>query len=203
MRVVVSEFFQNLFASASPFRSALDSVLSMVERKMTAPLNSMLAARFTPAEIQSALFQMSPLKAPGPDGLPAGFSQRFRDVVGCKLVSAVLAVLNEGADMGAIGEALVVLIPKVKLPVRITECRPISLCNVAYKVIAKVLANRLKQVLTDLISPQQSAFVLGCLITDNVIVGFESLHCIRNKRCGKNGFLALKLDMSKAYDKVE
>jgi hypothetical protein len=97
----------------------------------------------------------------------------------------------------------VVLIPKVKNPSRIKDLMPISLCNVLYKLISNVLANRLKLILPEVISPNQSAFVPGHLITDNVMVAYEISHYMQNKRSGKEGFAAAKADMSKAYDRVK
>jgi hypothetical protein len=70
-----------------------------------------------------------------------------------------------------------------------------------YKLISKVLANRLKKILPEIISPNQSAFIPGRLITDNILVAFEALHTMDRKMKGREGFMALKLDMSKAYDR--
>ncbi|KAL5545019.1 hypothetical protein UlMin_008803 [Ulmus minor] len=100
-------------------------------------------------------------------------------------------------------ETLISLIPKVKNPIRITDYRPISLCNVIYKIISKMLSNRLRLVMGNVISEEQSAFIPGRLISDNAIIGFECLHAIKRKRSKKRGYLALKLDMAKAFDRVE
>ena len=95
------------------------------------------------------------------------------------------------------------LIPKVKNPELVSEFRPISLSNVLYKIFSKVLANRLKKFLPTLITEHQSAFTKSCLISDNVLVAFESLHSMQNHKSKKDGYMAVKLDMSKAYDRVE
>ncbi|KAL5854197.1 hypothetical protein ACOSQ4_003999 [Xanthoceras sorbifolium] len=203
MEGLVSDYFSGLFSSSSPSSEMIDNVIQAVDRRVTPDMNQILLGNFTALEIQQALKQMAPSKAPGPDSLPALFFQKFWGVVGDKVVQALLAVLNYGADMGEISRAVVALIPKVKSPIRISDYRPISLCNVTYKLVAKVLANRLKLVLNEVIAPSQSAFVPGRLITDNVVVGFECLHHLKNCRKGSKGLAALKLDMSKAYDRVE
>lgn len=95
------------------------------------------------------------------------------------------------------------MIPKVKSPKYIIGFRPINLCNVVHKLVSKVLANRLKIVLPVVVSENQSAFQAGRVIIDNVLMAFETLQYMKNHQSGKLGFMALKLDMRKAYDRVE
>jgi hypothetical protein len=117
--------------------------------------------------------------------------------------AAALHFLNSGHMDSAINATNIALIPKIKNPSCVTEFRPISLCNVLYKIVSKVLANRLKVILPMVISPNQSAFLLGRLITDNILAAYETLHTMQTRLWSKVGFMGIKLDMSKAYDKVE
>ncbi|GLT27733.1 hypothetical protein SLA2020_027100 [Shorea laevis] len=97
----------------------------------------------------------------------------------------------------------IVLIPKCSDPKCMSDLRPISLCNVTYRILAKVLANRFKLVLQRVISPEQSAFLPTRLITNNALIAFEILHYMRHRKNRKWGWQAVKLDMSKAFDRVE
>ncbi|KAK3219443.1 hypothetical protein Dsin_013413 [Dipteronia sinensis] len=83
------------------------------------------------------------------------------------------------------------------------DYRPISPSSVVYKVISKAMAICMKLVLTKLVSPNQSASILGLQIFDNVIVAFEALHLLGNRKKGSKDFAPLKLDMSKAYGRIK
>jgi hypothetical protein len=166
-------------------------------------MNINLLLPFTGAEVNTALDQMHPLKSPEPDGFSAEIFQEAWPMVGDEVTRVVLSFLNGSVFDTPLNATNIVLIPKVANPSKVTDYRPISLCNVLYKLIAKVLANRLKVVLPHVISPEQSAFIPRRLISDNILVAFETLHTMDTRLKGKEGFMALKLDMSKAYDSGE
>ncbi|XP_074304741.1 uncharacterized protein LOC141639533 [Silene latifolia] len=114
----------------------------------------------------------------------------------------VLGILNGGEFPAALNSTHIVLIPKKKAPDKFVDYRPISLCNVLYKLISKVLENHLKLFLARLVSENQSAFTPGRMISDNIMIAFEMFYYMKNSR-GGGGHMALKLDMAKAYDHVE
>jgi hypothetical protein len=114
----------------------------------------------------------------------------------------VLDFLNGGDMPDKMNNTIICLIPKVKNPQEMKQFRPISLCNVVYRICSKVLANKLRPFLDEIISAEQSAFVPGRLITHNVLIAFECTHYLKRKK-GLTGACAIKLDMAKAYDHVE
>ena len=146
---------------------------------------------------------MAPLKAPGSEGLLPLFFQTYWTDIGMDVSQAVLSCLNSRSILRSINHTFITLIPKVHNPERVSNFRPISLCNVIYKIISKAIANRLKPMLNSIISETQSVFIANRLITDNILIAFESLHHMKTSCIGKKGFMAMKLDMSKAYDRVE
>ncbi|KAL0305015.1 UNVERIFIED_CONTAM: hypothetical protein Scaly_2999700 [Sesamum calycinum] len=175
----------------------------LIERQIDYVTAQALAQPFTKEEVVRALFQMAPLKSPGPDGMPPLFFQRFWPSVQGDVVPCVLALLNNHVMPRSLNDTHIVLIPKCRKPESLSQCRPISLCNVLYKIASKSIANRFKPFLETIISPTQAVFVPGRLITNNILLAYELNHFMRNKNWGKMGHIALKLDISKAYDKVE
>ncbi|XP_019200243.1 PREDICTED: uncharacterized protein LOC109193865 [Ipomoea nil] len=155
----------------------------------------------TKEEVHEAVCDMKPFKAPGPDGLPAGFYQHTWDVTGDNIFAMVSQAFRHGQIPEGINDTLVALIPKVQVPDTIKQFRPISLCNVSYKILTKTITNRLKSILPRMVVPFQSSFVPGRQISDNVIMYQEILHTMRESR-GNKKYMAIKLDLEKAYDRL-
>lgn len=193
-------YFQTLFTSSCP---SLDGEIEeLIQPCIYEEDNSLLCGLPSVAKITGAVMNLGALKAPGPDGMSALFYQHYWSTMNRALIDMVQHFFRTGYLLKQINHSFIVLLPKVDHPVKIEQFRPISLCNVAYKVIAKILSCRLKGVLPALISPFQMAFVTGRTIQENEIIGQEVLHSMKAKR-GRIGLSALKLDMEKAYDQME
>ena len=197
----VLDYFTTIFSAANP--PSFEAILKSINPRITADMNESLLKEFSEVEVKKALQQMHPTKAPDPDSMSPIFYQKYWEVVGDNVIKCVLQSLNSGCLPSGLNETYICLISKVRCPQNIMEFKPISLCNVLYKIVAKVLANRLKEILPKVISESQSAFIPRRQITDNVIAAFETMHSIDQRRKGKQGLIAIKLDMSKTYDRVE
>jgi len=165
-------------------------------------MNHSLGHPYTCEEIDLALKQMHPHKAPGPNGMNAFFFQKFWDSIGGDVSAAVLSILNGHLIPHNLNHTYIALIPKKPKPELSSDFRPISLCNVVYKLITKVIANRVKPLLPSIISDTQGAFTQGRLISDNILIAYEVFHAMRSDTT-MNGSMAVKLDMAKAFDRVE
>ena len=139
---------------------------------------------------------------PRPDGFPAHFFQRHWKLCGTQVTSAVLWISRGDDDPMLINDTILVLIPKVDNPHDLSKFRLISLCNVIYKIASKAVANRLKVILPEIISKEQSAFVPGRMITDNIIIAYECLHFMKKAGQGSK-MLCTQVGHAKAYDRVE
>lgn len=130
---------------------------------------------------------MQPLKTPGPDGLHALLYQKHWGLLGDDLTKFLNQLWDGKRDMRLINHNHITLILKVQEPDDMKNLRPISLCNVNYKILSKALVLRLKSSLNSLVSFNQSAFIPGRLIIDNVLIAHELFLSIRSRLTGKKG----------------
>ena len=199
IRELFYQHFKNLFTDEEvDFPENLDDLMT---RCISEEENQGLNTIPTPEEIKTALFSMQDLKAPGPDGFPALFYKEFWPIVGNTVTCAVTAFFTNGCLPKDANDSLIVLIPKSPNPISVNNFWPISLCNVVYKIISKLIVAKLRPLLHKIISPCQSAFIPGRWIAENQVVVHELLHSFKSRKV-KNGFMALKLDLQKAYDRV-
>lgn len=124
------------------------------------------------------------------------FYQKYWHIVGGEVTSEILAILNDNAPLGNWNNTIITLILKVANPVMIKEYRPLSFCNVFYKIIARAMTNRLRPIMNIIIDDTQSAFLPGRLISDNILIAFEATHWMRNRKQGKLGFAAFNRKFS-------
>lgn len=197
----ISRFYQDLFSSSST--GDLRVVQEVLSPKVTTEMNQTLIAIPTDLEIKDAVFSISADKAPGPDGFSAGFYQSFWDIIGPDVTRDIRSFFTEGELHRRQNETHVRLIPKISGPKKVSDYRPIALCTTHYKIIAKLLTKRLQPLLSHMISGHQSAFVPGRAIADNVLITHEILYYLRTSSARQRCSMAVKTDMSKAYDRIE
>jgi hypothetical protein len=166
--------FQDLYSEESAtFPEDLDG---LVQNCITDQENEQICRIPTREEIKTTIFEMHPCKAPGPDGLPAFFFKQYWPIVADQVCNAVQNFFVHGQMLKELNNTFIVLIPKNENPTTVNHYRPISLCNTVYKIISKLLVARLRPILHKLISPQQSAFILGRWIIENLVMVQELMH---------------------------
>jgi hypothetical protein len=177
------EYFNNIFAVGRV--GNVDLCLQPLACRVTTEMSGDLTKAFTAEEVSATLFQMAPLKAPGPDVLNACFFQKNWATMGGEVCHVILAILNSGVLPRDLNKTYIALIPKMKTLTSVSNFKPINLCNMLYKLISKVFANRLKKILPTIIAPTQSAFIPRRLITDNILAAYETLHTMHTWMRGK------------------
>ncbi|XP_022855484.1 uncharacterized protein LOC111376735 [Olea europaea var. sylvestris] len=153
-------FYQNLLGQ-QPTGESLDTNLlrKALPKSISAVQNENLDRDVSFKEIKEVLFSLKDNKAPGPDGFNAGFLKRTWNIVGNDVLSAIKSFFDSRKLLKQVNATTITLVPKVPNPSQVKEFRPISCCNSIYKSIAKLIADRVKMVLPDIVGPQQIAFV--------------------------------------------
>lgn len=183
---VISDYFQNLFISQEDHGELRASIVEeAVTPCISQETNENLVRPPTPEEIRQACFAIHADKAPGPDGFSASFFQANWSTVGEKIVMEIQNFFSSGDLPRNINHTHVRLIPKITSPKKVSDFRPIALCSVYYKIIAKLLTKRLQPVLNNIISENQSAFVPQRAISDNVLITHETLHYLKTSKAKK------------------
>ncbi|GLT40913.1 hypothetical protein SLA2020_150100 [Shorea laevis] len=192
----VADYFENLFTEERWQRPHLDGIDF---KKISAEDNSLLLAPFNEEEVKRAVWSCGCSKAPGPDGFNFKFIREMWDTIKDDMMGYIDEFHKNGKLVRGANSSFIVLIPKVINPQKIEEFRPISLIGVMYKVIAKLLANRICSVLDGIIGGSQMAFIKGRQMIDSIVIANETID--EAKRNKKASFL-FKIDFEKAYDKV-
>ncbi|KAI0510916.1 hypothetical protein KFK09_011527 [Dendrobium nobile] len=160
-----------------------------------------LSAEFSVLELQNSVFQQGNNKSPRLDGVTYSFYKSYWSIVGETLWKAVNSFFKSYHMHKEWKKTLIVLIPKIKSPLTPSNCRPISLCQTNYKIVATMLVNRLKKIISKLISEEQVEFVHGRSIADHCLLAQEVFHKFKISK-NKKGLVAIKLDMEQAYDSM-
>ncbi|WZZ26944.1 hypothetical protein YC2023_010345 [Brassica napus] len=198
---IAVEYFRDLFTSSNPVD--LETLFEGFNARVTTEMNDSLTREVSPEEIKKATFGIKASSSPGEDGLTGFFYQKYWHVVGPKLIQDVQGFFRTSILPAGWNHTQLCLLTKVTDPTEMKDMRPISLCTIQYKIISRIMCNRLKLILPEIISETQGAFVGGRLITDNVIIAHELVHGLgTNEKIGSQS-MAVKTDMSKAYDRVE
>jgi len=201
LKEMTMDYFTGLYHSVG--HRAFHPFLLQCPQIVTPQINTHLMSPVTEKEVYDAIFQLGAAKAPGPDSLPGMFYRHHWNTIKHTIIKTVQDFFESGHMPLNLNRTVLTLVPKVHRPESIDQYRPISLCNFAYKIISKVMANRLKCWLPTLITPEQAAFVSGRQIQDNIMVVQEVIHQFKIRSKSNKFNLILKTDMQKAYDRVE
>ena len=186
--------FSTRFTSTRGAHSGVNGILA--SPVVTAQENADLIKPVTDEEICTAVLQMDPHKAPGSDGFGASFYQDHWVVIRDLLCVAIKDFFHSGKLLKEVNHTFITLIPKVENSETTAQFHPISLCNTLYKILAKLLVNRMRPILQRIIHPTKSAFIPSRTIHDNILIAHEIINKFQHFK-SKKGYVALKLDMEK------
>nr|XP_011457336.1 PREDICTED: uncharacterized protein LOC105349397 [Fragaria vesca subsp. vesca] len=200
LHITAVNYFKGLFRKKTTL-GVSDVIPNLFPRIEPSDLDD-LSREVSELEIKNCLFSTGGLKALGPDGIPAKFFQAHWLTCKDDIVKMVKECFDKCELPENLNNTLIALILKVASPLSMKQMRPISLCNTLYKVVSKIILQRLRPMMSTLVSPTQVSFILGHNITDNIIVAQEMMHKFHNSKRNL-GFMAWKIDLAKAYDKLQ
>ena len=194
------ENFSTLYNSSQP--QFPENLKNLIQPCVSDQENLELCRVLFRDEIKKVVFGMKALKAPSLDGFPPLFYKHYWDTVGDQLVLVVQSFFRNSWLLKDFNKTFISLIPKKKGVHNFNHFRPIGLYNVCYKVISKIIVNRLRPLLNKMVDPALVAFVPNRWINQNVVLAHEIVHSFKHTG-KKKGYLGIKLDFQKAYNRME
>jgi hypothetical protein len=200
MEATLIRYFQNILTEPQVDRlDAINKITQHVPPLVTMEQNAVLLRPITIEEVDQALQETPKCKALGPEGFTSDFFHHYWEMIRTEVWEILEDSRASGQVLQALNATFITLIPKEGKAHHPKKFRPISLCNVIYKLLTKVIARRLKPILPTIISPEKSGYVEGRQILDSVILAHEVIHSLQKT---KTPGMLLKLDLSKAFDKI-
>lgn len=196
------DFFESILGSADAIDSpcSVDSLRNLLPFRCSEEQRLVLQSEVTVEEVTKTIFAMPLDKSPGPDGFSVEFIRSSWSIVGPDIIGAVREFFRNGRLLKDFNNTALVLIPKTSEACKLGDFRPISCCNLMYKIISKIIANRLKPILKDCISPNQAAFLKGRSLGENVLLSSELIRNYNKANCPRSSMI--KVDIRKAFDSV-
>jgi Reverse transcriptase (RNA-dependent DNA polymerase)/zinc-binding in reverse transcriptase len=192
-------YFKELYKQSDVQDQSLISELNLTLRTVPPTMHPTLQRTPTTHEVLATLKQMGPDRAPGPDGLTARFLLSQWEILGDVVIGTIQQAFRDGIAPPSWILNHLVLIPKVDHPTKPSHFRTLSVCSVYYRLLSKLIANRIKLVLSSLISDTQATFLKGRSIQDSVLLMKEVLHSFQTEGYTEKAF-AIKADLYKAFD---
>ncbi|XP_062107185.1 uncharacterized protein LOC133818358 [Humulus lupulus] len=195
------EFYDSLLGSKTEDRTRVHKRIVQEGALISQSQANWLVRDYTSEEVEAALKSIPNDKAPGLDGYNSAFFKDTWEITGKEVKEAILSFLNTGKLLKEINATTVTLVPKAICPESVNDYRPIACCNVIYKIATKMICNRLREILPDIISENQSGFVKGRKIAHNIMICQDMVRGY-DRRSAKSACL-FKIDLQKAYDTLD
>lgn len=192
--------FKDLYQSSNPTLS--DEIISLGKNLVTDQENADILIIPSEEEIKDCIRKLHPLKSPGPDGFSGIFYRNYWSIVKTRVTKFVQECFRLRHVPHSFKSTFIVLIPKQQNPNNFSHYRPISLCNYVYKVVSRIIVERMRGAMGRIVSQNHGAFLERRWIAENTVLVHEVLHKVKKHR-SSNGLMVIKIDLKKAYDWIE